>query len=195
MTTTVPTDLPPPRPLLQQAIATPSGRTAVFAWPFLALLGLAVRGWLAAATWGTNDADTWVVFGHYVNRWGLFYTMQWEGNLNHPPLPVYWAVFCYRCTSSSGVWDVESFRPAWFPTLFKLPAVLADAGTCWLLYRIWRGRAGERTAAAVAAGYAWSLCAILVSGYHCNTDTVYAFFCLLAVYYVEDRKAWLAGGL
>jgi hypothetical protein len=47
----------------------------------------------------------------------------------------------------------------------------------------------------VAAGYAWSLCAILVGGYHCNTDTIYAFFCLLSVYYLEERRAWLAGGL
>ncbi len=42
--------------------------------------------------------------------------------------------------------------------------------------------------------YAWSLDAILVSGYHCNTDPIYAFFCLLCVYLLQDKhRSFLAG--
>ena len=158
-------------------------------------MGIAVRVWLAVYTWGTNDADSWCVFGHYINRWGLFFTMSWEKQLNHPPLPVYWAMFVYRCVTPSGLWDVETARPALFPTLFKLPSILADVGVCWLLYQLWKKKLGRPTAMAAAAGYAWCLCAILVSGYHCNTDNIYAFFCLLAAYYMEEKSAYFKGGL
>jgi hypothetical protein len=40
---------------------------------------------------------------------------------------------------------------------------------------------------------AWCLDALLVSGYHCNTDSIYAFFSLLAAYYIEERKPLRAG--
>ena len=188
----------PPLPHGQSSLtSTGAGgwRGWVAAWAVVALLGIAARFWLAAVTWGTNDADSWCVFGHYINRWGLFFTMTWEVNLNHPPLPLYWAMVAYRCATPSGYWEIEQFRPAWFPAVFKLPVILADAGTCWLLYRTWARRAGPAVGAAVAAGYAWSLCAILVSGYHCNTDGVYAYLCLLSVYCLEERRAWFAGGL
>ena len=195
MTTTPREPLPYESPTAARADRGPRWSPAVVAWAVLALLGLGVRVWLAVFTWGTNDADSWAVFGHYVNRYGLYFTMQWEVNLNHPPLPVYWAMAAYRSVTECSLWDVEAHRPAWFPAVFKLPGILADAGSCWLLYRIWQNRAGPAAAMAVAAGYAWSLCAILVSGYHCNTDNVYAFFCLLSVYYLEERRAWFAGGL
>lgn len=167
----------------------------VMAWAAFALAGIAVRIWLAINTWGTNDADTWCVFGHYINRWGMFFTMTWETQLNHPPLPVYWATFVYRCVTPAHLWEIETARPALFPVFFKLPAILADVGVCWLLYRLWQKRLGGPTAMATAAGYAWSLCAILVSGYHCNTDNIYAFFALLSAYLMQEKSAYFKGGL
>ncbi|QOV87650.1 glycosyltransferase 87 family protein [Humisphaera borealis] len=164
-------------------------------WLALAVLGIATRVWLAVYTWGTNDADTWCVFGYYINRWGLFYTMSWETQLNHPPLPVYWAMFVYRCVAPSSLWEIETARPPLFPTFFKLPSILADIGVCWLLFRIMSKRVGRPAAMATAAGYAWCLCAILVGGYHCNTDNIYAFFCLLSAYYMEEKSAYFKGGL
>lgn len=169
-------------------------RWVVF-WLVVAALGIGLRFWLALNTWGTNDADTWCVFGHYINRWGLFFTMTWEKQLNHPPLPVYWAMVAYRCVTPAHLWEIESARPVWFPALFKLPMILADVGVCWLLYRIWQRRSGSVTAMATAAGYAWCLCAILVSGYHCNTDNLYAFFCLWSVYLMQDRSDAFKSGL
>ena len=181
----------------QLPLRSPSrhARWAVAFWLAVAILGIAVRVWLAAYTWGTNDADSWCVFGYYINRWGMFYTMTWEKQLNHPPLPIYWAMFAYRCVTPSDLWQIEAARPPLFPTIFKLPAILADVGVCWLLYQIWKKRIGGPTAMATAAGYAWCLCAILVSGYHCNTDNIYAYFCLLAAYLLQEKSAAFKGGL
>ena len=43
--------------------------------------------------------------------------------------------------------------------------------------------------------YAWSLDAILVSGYHCNTDPIYAFFCLLCAYLLQNKRCHFLAGL
>jgi hypothetical protein len=67
--------------------------------------------------------------------------------------------------------------------------------TAWLLWRIARGRGLSPTGAAgIAAAWAWSPCAILVTGYHCNTDPIFAFFCLLSVYLLQDLRKPFAGG-
>ncbi len=54
---------------------------------------------------------------------------------------------------------------------------------------------GPRRALGAAALYAWCLDAILVSGYHCNTDPVYAFLCLLCVWLIADKGWHFRGGL
>jgi hypothetical protein len=73
--------------------------------------------------------------------------------------------------------------------------IAADAVTCWLLWKTWKRRSSALTAAATAAAFSWNLDALLVSAYHCNSDPVYAMLALLAVYLVEDRRAFFVGGL
>ncbi|HEX8915468.1 MAG TPA: glycosyltransferase 87 family protein, partial [Humisphaera sp.] len=100
----------------------------------------------------------------------------------------YWAVVAYRTAVPSSHWDrdltaeFESWSPAppYFAQVFRVPAVLADAAACYVLYRFWRGRAGPTRAATVAAAFAWSPCAVLVGAYHTNTDSVLALMILLA---------------
>lgn len=55
-------------------------------------------------------------------------------------------------------------------------------------------RSPERAAATVAA-FAWSLCSILVSGFHGNTDCAYAGLMLLGVYLLQDRQRPFLAGL
>ena len=210
---------PEPAPLEASPRAAPGGRWGI--WITLIVLGLSLRVAMMLLTIGTNDAMTWAQFGHFVNQWGLYTVVKTNSYLNHPPLPVYWSVIAYRTAVPSAHWADEQFLfrdPAieavptsalndkgepidgrksfkHFSAVFRVPAVLADLFTCLLLYRLWRGRAGPTAAAAVAAGFAWSLCAILVSGFHTNTDSVLAFFCLLAVYLIHDRGKWFLGGL
>jgi hypothetical protein len=187
---------PHPNPLPEYRERGESHRVLVWFLLVLSALGLATRFVLAKVTWGTNDADTWIQFGYYVNRDGILLQYQSSEYLNHPPLPIYWALMVYR-TAQSPPWDWEAewAKPPDFPFLFKFPAMLSDCVTAWLLWKIWRPKAGPVVAAAVAAGFAWSLCSILVSGYHCNTDPVYAMLSLLCVYLVHDRGRHFLGGL
>lgn len=149
-------------------------------------LGLFARLLLAWLTLGTNDAMIWAEFAGAINRTGLPAVYRTDPFMNHPPLPAYWAALCERAAAASGL----SF---WF--LFKLPAVAADALACALLWRVWSGRAGGRWGGVAAAAFAWNLDAILVSGFHCNTDPVYAALALLAAHCVAGRNNFLAAGL
>src|SRR5205814_9830382 len=111
-----------------------------------------------------------------------------------------WAAACYRvATWAQRHIHTGSYAFPWFPYLFKLAPIAADAVTCWLLWRIWHPRAGAIWAAAAAAIYAWNPVAILISAHHCNTDSIYAMLCLAAVYVIESRRgsvgAWFWGGL
>jgi hypothetical protein len=80
--------------------------------------------------------------------------------------------------------------------VFRVPVILADAAAALLLGRIALDRGlGARAAKLVTAGYAFNLCGILVSGYHCNTDPAYAMLSLLACYLLQDRGRPLLAGL
>lgn len=181
---------------LSPSLADPDRRCcdgAVWALLGLTLLGLAARFALAKVTWGTNDADSWVQFAFYVNQKGILLEYQWNRWLNHPPLPVYWAMAAYRMTQDSP-WVIEFARPPDFPFIFKIPVILADGVATWLIYQLWKPRIGPRRAMAAAAGFAWSLVAILVSGYHCNTDPIYAMFCLACAFLIEEKRMHFWGG-
>jgi hypothetical protein len=82
-----------------------------------------------------------------------------------------------------------------FEFIFKLPMIVSDALVCALLWKIASKRRAPLFAAAIVAAYAWNLSALLTSAYHCNTDSIYAMFALLAVYLVEDHRAHLLSGL
>jgi hypothetical protein len=173
-------------------------------WPIALIVGgLLVRFFLAVVCWGTNDATTFARFGYLISRVGLLQAYHTDSQLNHPPIPAIWAEVAWRLTASSPPipvqlhWDRNALIASapWFSAVFKIPVLLAECATCWLLYRIWKDRAGTRRGLAVAAMYAWALDAILVSGYHCNTDSIYAFFCLLSVYLAQDRKLHFGSGV
>jgi hypothetical protein len=50
-------------------------------------------------------------------------------------------------------------------------------------------------AAGIVAMYAWNPVAILISGYHGNTDSIYACLSLLSVYLLQDRARPFWGGV
>lgn len=80
-----------------------------------------------------------------------------------------------------------------FPFLFRLPSILADIGSCLLLWELQRR--------GTWAGPWWTphlfaACPVLMllSGFHGNTDPVMLFLLLLAVFLIEtQRPAWAAG--
>lgn len=155
-------------------------------------LAIALRIAIAAFSIGTNDAVAFAHFADEITTEGLTTTYQIDPRFNHPPLIGLWAVWTWRLAIALPLrgWDVHKFA-----FLFRLPIIAADGLGIWLLWRIWRPRIGPAKAAAIAAGFAWSLDAILVSGFHCNTDPIYVALCLLAVYLMDDRRAIFCAGL
>jgi Gpi18-like mannosyltransferase len=91
--------------------------------------------------------------------------------------------------------EVSRERLRTFAILIKLPGLLAELGTAALLYRIGRAHRGPLGGALAVATYGWALCAILVSGFHGNTDALYAFLCLLAAYYASEPRRFFMCGL
>ncbi|MDB5330811.1 MAG: rane protein [Phycisphaerales bacterium] len=168
------------------AASAQSGDRRVHMLIGLAVLGILARFAIAACSWGTSDTLSFNRFAWSIEGKGILETYRADSEFNHPPIPGYWAWLALQPTRA---------HPYAFAFLFRVPIIMMDAASIWLLWRIWRRRDGPRRAAVVAALYAWCPVAILVSGYHGNTDAVYAFFCLLCVYLIEDLKRPLLGGL
>ena len=164
--------------------------TGVRPWLAVVAAGVITRLALALVSIGSNDAAAWHRFGEEVSRFGLLRTYQIDPDFNHPPLPAYWAAAAVRIVGPG-----DNLGDIWiFSIVFKLPAILADCAGIYLLWWIWRRRIEPAGAWVVAALFALSLDAILVSGYHCNTDPVFVSLCLLAVYLMEDRGRPFWGG-
>lgn len=150
----------------------------------LVLAAFALRFVLAWYSIGTNDAVNWRKQAESIQQHGLFDAYVRYRLLNHPPLSPLWWTAALRIAHASG---------ASFEFVIKLPAILADAGSCALLGWIWFRRRDSRAGWIAAAIFALSPLAILVSAYHCNTDSIYAFLCLLATFLVTRGKMLLAG--
>jgi hypothetical protein len=160
--------------------------------PLLGLIGLGCG--LRLALWlvslGSYDVVAWRIFASSVSDVGLGETyVRFQGEespFNHPPTMALLASWIFRLSEATGIE---------FARLFKLPALAAELVTGLLLYRVWHRRRDVETGLAAAAAYALALSAILISGYHGNTDAVY--FCLVfaAAYLMEERRSPLGAGL
>jgi hypothetical protein len=104
---------------------------------------------------------------------------------NHPPFMLHvlegWGTLALLTGLPLGFW-------------LRLTCAAADAGSLGLLVGMLRGgRGGPRTGLALAL-CAVSPIAILVSGFHGNTDAIMIFLVLVAIRLLESRRAaWLAG--
>ena len=156
----------------------------VIAFALLTLAAFAARFVLAWFSTGTNDAGTWLRFANRITSHGLFNAYFSLPSLNHPPLPALWSAAALKVAQLTG---------AQFEFIFKLPAILADAIACRILYLVFSHRRAPRAGWAAAAGYAWCPVAILVSAYHCNTDNIYAMLCLLAAYLLWRGRPFASG--
>jgi hypothetical protein len=160
-------------------------------WFALILAAVLVRVVIAIVSTGTNDARLFWLFASEIRQFGIVPTYGVDGLFNHPPLVAAWIKFAASLARSSQLSDQFHL----FSFVFKLPIMLGDTLGAWLIWRIWRPRVGAARAGAIAATAAWSFCGILISGYHCNTDPMYAAICLAAVFFMEDRRAFFLGGL
>jgi hypothetical protein len=167
-----------------RSILSPPGR-------FRLLLGLGIAGLLARLvlvliSQGSNDIFTWKRLATVIAKIGLVQTYETQRWLNQPPLMGYYAVAILKLSQWSGL----PFR-----VLFKLPMVAADAGSAWLIWKIWSRRASRNVGVTAIACFGWALNAMLISGYHGSTDSLCAFFCLLSAYCGEQLQSDGLAGL
>jgi len=104
---------------------------------------------------------------------------------NHPPFMIHvlggWASLAHVSGLPLRFW-------------LRLTCAVADLGSLALLVRLLRRRLSEPQTRVALLWFAASPIAILISGFHGNTDPILMFFVLLAIELIEgQRPAWLAG--
>ena len=150
----------------------------------LIVAAFVVRVWIIVASIGSEDARLWEGFATHISERGLIATYENRGDFNHPPAM---AMFGWLSL------EIAQALQTRFSLVFKVPFLVADAATAWLLWKIWLDK-GESRATAVVALFSTSLVSILVAAYHCNTDTLCATFCLASAFAVH-KKRWGWAGL
>lgn len=130
-----------------------------------AVTATAAKIYLAATTSGTNDVVYWTEFAAGVDRFGPIgiYGETFQAPYNHPPLAGWWLLLL-NAGQDLGL-DL--------PLLIRLPALLADVLTCWLVFRLLSERTSQVVAGTAAAGLVWSPVLVVISGFHGNTDPVF----------------------
>jgi len=92
----------------------------------------------------------------------------------------------------SWFWQAAEATGTSFAAWLRLPTVLLDAGSAWLLIRILEDRPYRYL---VAALYWLHPLALIFSAYHGNTDSAIAFFVLAAIWLVAREQALAAGAV
>jgi len=146
--------------------------------------GALLRLFLSVISQGTNDAVIWQDIATHVSQVGYLEAYRTDRLMNHPPLAVVWS-----CLS---LWVGGDL---WFTFIMKLPGIAGDLLSIWLVAQIWLKRGNVAGAKAAAVCMALNPIAIIISGYHCNTDNFYAFLSLLAMYLIDSGGGFFLGGL
>ena len=139
---------------------------------------------LALNTYGTNDVYAWERFAHWSALFGSrLYSI--DPAFNHPPSMIHVLRAMLWLAKTTGIF---------FPFWLRLPAIVADAASVWVVCRIFGARLDEPVIRWGLLLLAISPTLILVSGFHGNTDPVVMLFLLLAVWLTqEDAGDWASG--
>ena len=144
------------------------------------LIGIVTRLWLWQRFIGSADAHIWRQHADHILAFGLATTYEKFTLYNHPPLMGWLAAFwAYLTGMVHG--DLLVFA-RWV----KIVGLLGEMGTLVLLWRFATPRA--------AAAYALSPVAILISGFHGNTDPLCASL-ILGGAIAADRERWFWTGV
>jgi hypothetical protein len=131
-------------------------------------------------TEGTYDIAIWQSHAQGVLDNGLIGQYRASEMLNHPPLACWIVVGLLSLSKKAGIA---------FPILFRAPLAIIDIGTAFLLGYVLRKTRYRWIAVAL---YALHPLAIILSGYHGNTDCIIAFLLLLSVAWISEEKPVLA---
>lgn len=173
-----------PTPAPAGRLAAPIARHPGATLAALLAAGLLVRLAIAGLSIGSNDAKTWLRYATFVHENGLLETYRQIRLFNHGPLMGHLSVLSLRVAEATGL-------PFFF--VFKLPMIAADLLAAVLLWRVWAARAGLATAALAAGLFLANPTSLLVTAYHCNTDTLCAVLCLASALALHRARPALGG--
>ena len=153
-----------------------------------ALGGLAVKLCVAHATYGTNDIVHWTVFANVVRAVGpirIYGTATPNSLYNHPPLIGYFLML------------VNLLRDHGVPLPFSIRAAasLSDVVSAVLVFELLHDRRSIREATAAGVLVGLSPVLFVVSGFHGNTDPIFAMLTLLGVWLLADCEMPAASGV
>jgi hypothetical protein len=164
----------------------------------LVLLGLALRLFFAATTYGTNDIRYWTTFARGALAQGPidiysidFTSPVWDAGTfttpvyNHGPLTS-WLLYGLAHLAQSGV-------P--LALLLRGVASVADVLTAVLVFLLVRRLRGDYEAVAAAGLASLAPVSLTVAGFHGNTDPILVLLSVAAVWLVANRRAGLCAGV
>ncbi len=146
---------------------------------------LAIRILLIATTFGTTDAFLFMIWTHLAERNGIVGAYALVPLLNHPPLSMSIAMAADRLGSAMGLE---------FPDMFRALQVAADMLTAALVYALARRFNPPRAREFTALFFA-SPAAIVLSGFHCNSDPTMVALLTAAVWAACAQKPAASGSL
>ncbi len=155
-------------------------------------IGLAIllKLYLAATTTGTLDVAGYTDHLEKIRAFGGVGAYHVRGAFNnpfnHPPFIIHLLKLLGFLSEVTGI----SFR-FW---LRLLPS-LADIGSLIVVWMMQATRTSGRLGQGGLLMLALSPTSIIISGYHGNTDPIFIFFVLLAIYLLEARQRTLLAGL
>lgn len=153
----------------------------------LALAALVVKVFIAWNTLGTNDTVTFFQFARFLNENSLAELYQSTKLFNHPPLTAYYL------EAIGWLHALPAAPKKTFPFLLRLPGIMADLGTVFVLLAIVKREARLRPPPWAMLLFAASPVSIMVSGFHGNTDSVLVLLLAIALLMVLADHAVLCG--
>ncbi len=166
--------------------STPSTQHTAVSVGVVALVVLVVKIVIAVTTYGTNDTATWAGFVWKIRESGGIGLYHEVSFFNHPPFMIHALQLIDLVASKTG---------APFAFWLRLPAIFADVGSTYLVWKILALAADTAASPLALMLMAAAPASIMISGFHGNTDAEMIFFVLLSIYLVDRMSpAWIAGG-
>ncbi|MBI4851187.1 MAG: tetratricopeptide repeat protein [Acidobacteria bacterium] len=136
---------------------------------------------LASRTTGNGDVLSFEMFANVAKQYGgasLFKQLAWW---NHPPMMAHLMNLLGFIESNFGI----AFR-----FTFRFVSIIADIGSLFLAYKILKPKCRKSALGLVL--FAFAPAAIMLSGFHGNTDPMMIFFLLLTVYFLDIKQEELS---
>jgi hypothetical protein len=153
----------------------------------VALASTVIKLYFALTTFGSGEVACWSSFLDYMVENGTVSIYASSPFYSHPP-----------AMSGLLLWlaPLAPYAPNGFPFLIRLPAILSDVASGFLLYSIVAQVGGPRRGLWAALLFWASPVAVMVSGYHGNIDPIFMMLILLVAHQaMRGKPAWQIGAL